>query len=400
MQPVSEAFDTPALLAMAAQHAAPLYGAPDVILARGSGVYLYDLQQRRYLDFAGGMGVHILGHGHPEVVAAVVAQASTLMHTSNAYLTAGPIALAARLAKLCGDYQSFFVNSGTEAIEGALKLARAYAYKQGRARPRFIACHKGFHGRTLGALSVTGQPKLQKGFQPLLAEVSFVDYDDVDALQAAMGDDVAAVLLEPVQGNGGVRVPKDGYLAAVRHLCDQHGALMVVDEVQTGIGRCGEWLASHASGVTPDIVCLAKALGGGLPLAAVMARPQVMAAFARGSHGSTFGGNPVSCAAALATLQVMERDNLLAHARHIGALLQQLCAELPHVQEVRGRGLLLGLQLAAPLQLAKVREDCLHAGLLTTAAGADVLRLFLPAIVTEAHVHEAHQILRQVLAEQ
>lgn len=384
------------LAVLAKRHAAALYGPPDVVFVRGEGAWLIDAAGRRYLDFAGGMGVNFLGHAHPDVSRAVHRQVDLLLHTSNAFLTPAPVQLAARLAQLMDGKQSFFVNAGTEAIEGALKLARRYHALRGQHRPRFVAFARSFHGRTFGAMSVTGQPKMHEGFAPLLPEVTFVPYNDVGALAQAMGEDVAAVVVEPVQGNGGVVVPEASYLATLGMTAHAHGALVICDEVQTGMGRCGAWRAAKLDGLDADITCLAKALGGGLPLGAVVASAPIMDAFSVGAHGSTFGGNPVACAAALAVIDAIEAGDLLGRARALERTLHAALRTLPKVATVRGRGLLVGLHLPT-LDLAAVRRACLAEGLLTTQAGTDVLRLFVPAVIDDETLESAYTRLRRAL---
>lgn len=388
--------DAQALLASARRHAATLYGPPEVLFVRGGGSYLIDASGRSYLDWAGGMGVNLLGHGHPRVAEAITKQLATLWHTSNAFLSPAPILLAERLAELTGLEQSFFVNAGTEAMEGAIKLVRRYHHARGKPRQRIVAFERGFHGRTLGALSITGQPKMHEGFGPMLLGVDFVPFGELVAALKVIGPETAAVVVEPLQGNGGVRLPPPDFLPGLREATLRHGALLVCDEVQTGLGRCGSWLLSEQSGVLPDVVTLAKGLGGGLPLGAVMASREVMASLQFGDHGSTFGGNPVACAAALAMLDVVADEGLLQRAQTLGVELAASLATLPHVAEVRGRGLLWGLHVPA-LDLAALRHACLEEGMLTTAAGSDVLRLFVPAITGEVEIAVAHDRLGRAL---
>lgn len=386
-----------ALLDQAHAHAAAMYGPPDVIVSHGHGAWLSTLDGRQLLDVAGGMGVTLLGHDHPDIRAAITAQVGDLLHTSNALLSPAPIQLATTLARLSGGYQSFFVNSGTEATEGALKLARAVAHERGELRPTFVACTRGFHGRTLGALSVTGQPSLQEGFAPLLPHVRFVPFGDVGALAEALDDTVAGFIVEPIQGNGGVQMPPTGYLPAAQALCKSHGALLIADEIQTGMGRTGAWFASHAAGAAPDIICLAKALGAGLPLGAVLAPRQLMRAFSKGRHGSTFGGNPVACRAALASIAAIERDDLLTRAQQIEAYLLPRLAQLPFVTSVRGRGLLFGIDPAASQMAARIRQAALDQDLLVTVAGPHVVRLFVPVIISDDDLDEALRRLAAAL---
>ncbi|MDQ4024911.1 MAG: acetylornithine/succinylornithine family transaminase, partial [Actinomycetota bacterium] len=310
----------------------------------GRGATLVDEHGKEYLDLTAGIAVASTGHCHPAVTAAIREQAGRLVHVSNLYETDPAAALAERLSGLTGGMRSFFCNSGAEAVEAALKLARRY----GGHRRTIVAASGGFHGRTMGALSVTGQPAKRAPFEPLVGGVVHVPFGDVRALADALGPGVAAVLLEPIQGEAGVIVPPEPYLAEVRRLCDESGALLILDEVQTGIARTGRWFAYEHAGVTPDILCLAKGLGAGLPIGACLARPDVAASFGRGDHGSTFGGGPVPAAAALAVLQVVEHEGLVERARVAGELLAAGLESAFRSAPVRGRGLLLAAALPQP----------------------------------------------------
>jgi acetylornithine/N-succinyldiaminopimelate aminotransferase len=363
------------------------YGTPPVVLARGSGATVWDVDGKEYVDLLGGIAVNLLGHAHPAVVEAVSRQISTLGHTSNLAAHQPGIELAERLQHLVGagpDSRVLFTNSGAEANEAALKLSR-------RLRPGggWVACEGAFHGRTLGALAVTGQPAKRAPFEPLPGPVAFVPYGDAAALAAAVTPTTAAVVLEPVMGEAGVVVPPAGFLEAAREACDASGALLHLDEVQGGAGRVGAWLTSSvtAPGVVPDVVTLAKALGGGLPIGAVVANGRAATALQKGDHGTTFGGGPVVCAAALAVLRTVEQEGLLDAAAALGDRLRTGVERLgsPLVASVRGLGLWLGIVLTAPV--AAAAEAALReAGFLVNAAAPDVLRLAPPLVVTAAQV--------------
>ncbi len=354
----------------------PTYGPPALTLVRGSGATVWDADGTAYTDFLAGLAVSSVGHAHPRVVAAVTRQLETLGHVSNLYLNRPSLELADRLVELAGvEGTVFFGNSGAEANEAALKLAR-------RVRPGggFVAAEGGFHGRTLGALSVTGQPAKRAPFEPLLPGVTFVPYGD-----ASIPPGTAALILEPVQGEGGVVPAPAGYLAAARAACDAAGALLVLDEVQTGIGRTGAWFAWQHEGVVPDVMTLAKGLAGGLPIGACVAFGAAADAFRPGDHGSTFGGNPVVCAAALAVLDVIEQEGLLDRATKLGERLATGLAALPGVAEVRGAGLLLGVVLEQPAAQA-VEATLRDAGFLVNAIGDTVIRLAPPLVVSERQI--------------
>ncbi|MFF4226521.1 acetylornithine transaminase [Streptomyces sp. L500] len=355
------------------------YGTPALPLVRGEGPYVWDADGKRYLDFVGGIAVNALGHAHPAVVRAVSDQIATLGHVSNLFTAEPTVQLAERLLELAGrPGRVYFANSGAEAVEAAFKIGRR------TGRPHMVAARGGFHGRTMGALALTGQPAKQEPFLPLPGDVTHVPYGDVEALRAAVTTDTAMVVLEPVQGESGVVVPPAGYLAAAREITRAAGALLVLDEIQTGIGRTGHWFEHQAQGVEPDVVTLAKGLGGGLPIGATLAFGPAAELLTPGQHGSTFGGNPVACAAALAVLETLESDGILGRVKRVGALLSDGIAALGHplVDHVRGTGLLLGIVLGEPLA-PKVRQAAQEAGLLVNAVAPDVVRLAPPLIITE-----------------
>jgi acetylornithine aminotransferase len=355
------------------------YGPPSLALVRGEGAVVVDESGKSYVDFLGGIAVNVLGHAHPAVVRAVTEQISTLGHVSNLYASPPSAALAERLLALAGGRPGavFFANSGAEANEAAFKLSRR------TGRRHIVAAAGGFHGRTMGGLALTGQPAKRDPFKPLPEQVTHVPYGDVDALAAAVTGETAMVLLEPIQGEGGVVVPPAGYLAAAREITDRHGALLALDEVQTGIGRTGYWYAFQSEGIRPDVVTLAKGLGGGLPIGACLAFGEAATLLGPGSHGSTFGGNPVCCAAALAVLDTIEAEHLLDHVKRIGERLRAGIEALGHplVDGVRGAGLLLGVVLTAPVAGA-LNHALADAGFLTNAVQPDVLRLAPPLIIT------------------
>jgi acetylornithine aminotransferase len=371
------------------------YGTPPLALASGAGAVVTDVDGKSYLDLLGGIAVNILGHRHPAVIEAVTRQLDTLGHTSNLYATEPGIALAEALVGLLGAdalARVFFCNSGTEANEVAFKITRL------TGRTKLVAAQGAFHGRTMGSLALTGQPSKQAPFAPLPGDVTHVPFGDVDALQAAVDDHTAAVFLEPIMGEGGVVVPPAGYLVAAREITSKHGALLVLDEVQTGMGRTGAFFAHQHDGITPDIVTLAKGLGGGLPIGACIAVGPTADLLTPGLHGSTFGGNPVCAAAALAVLRVLADDDLISRADVLGKALHDGIDALGHplVDHVRGRGLLCGIVLSA--DAAKHAEAAARdAGFLINAAAPDVIRLAPPLVITEAQVDEFLGALPNVL---
>ena len=363
------------------------YGVPPLLLVKGRGSRVWDDSDREYVDLIGGIAVNVLGHGHPDLVAAVTDQLQTIGHTSNLYATEPGLELAERLVELSSaplGSRVFFCNSGAEANEAAFKLTRM------TGRTHVVVAAGGFHGRTMGSLALTAQPAKQDPFRPLPGEVAVVPFGDAAALDAAVTDRTAAVFLEPIQGENGVIVPPDDYLIAARRACDRAGALLVLDEVQTGIGRTGSWFAFQTLGVQPDVLTLAKGLGGGLPIGAMVAFGDAATLLTPGSHGSTFGGNPISARAALTVLDVMEREDLLARAVHAGALLT---AQLPvasngKVRAVRGRGLLLAAELQ-DVTSAEVELALRANGVLANPVAPDAIRLAPALNITDLDLHDA-----------
>ena len=360
------------------------YGTPPVALANGDGAVVTDVDGKTYLDLLGGIAVNVLGHRHPAVIEAVTHQMATLGHTSNLYATEPGVALAEELVALLGadaPARVFFCNSGTEANEVAFKLSRL------TGRTKLVAAQEAFHGRTMGSLALTGQPSKQAPFEPLPGYVTHVPYGDTEALAAAVDDDTAAVFLEPMMGESGVVVPPEGYLAAARDITSRHGALLVLDEVQTGMGRTGAFFAHQHDGITPDVVTMAKGLGAGLPIGACLAVGPAAELLTPGLHGSTFGGNPICTAAALAVLRVLAAEDLVRHAEVLGKSVRHGIEKLGHplIDHVRGRGLLWGVVLTAPR--AKDAEAAARdTGFLINAAAPDVIRLAPPLIITEAQI--------------
>jgi acetylornithine aminotransferase len=354
------------------------YGLPPLALARGEGAVVWDEDGKSYVDLLGGIAVNVLGHAHPAVVAAVTRQISTLGHVSNLFVSEPPVALAeALLAKVGQPGKVFFCNSGAEANEAAFKLSRR------TGRTHVVSTVGGFHGRTMGALALTGQPPKADPFRPLPGDVVHVPYGDADALAGAVTDATAMVILEPIQGENAVVVPPAGYLAAARAVTAEHGALLVLDEVQTGVGRTGAWFAHQAEGISPDVVTLAKGLGGGLPIGACMVFGPYADLLGPGSHGSTFGGNPVACAAALAVLATIENEGLLDHTKRIGERLRRGVEALGHplVREVRGAGLLLAIDLHEE-RSAELAAGLRQAGFLVNNVSPTAIRLAPPLILT------------------
>jgi acetylornithine/N-succinyldiaminopimelate aminotransferase len=352
------------------------YGTPQIALVRGEGAVLTDEDGKQYVDFLGGIAVNALGHAHPAVVAAVTQQIQQLGHVSNLYVAEPAVALAELLLALAGRAgRVIFSNSGAEANEAAFKLSRL------TGRTHVVATHGAFHGRTMGALALTGQPSKADPFRPLPGVVSHVDFGSLEALEAAVTGETAMVIIEPIQGENGVVVPPPGYLAGAREICTRTGALLVLDEVQTGIGRTGHWFHHQSEGVEPDVITLAKGLGGGLPLGACIAFGRAADLFTPGSHGTTFGGNPVSCAAGLAVVRTIAGEGLLDHVKRIGEQLRRGAEGHPLVSHVRGAGLLLGLVLKEPAA-ARLAASLREAGFLVNACQPDVLRLAPPLIVS------------------
>jgi acetylornithine/N-succinyldiaminopimelate aminotransferase len=392
------------LLAVAKRRLYPNYKPAGFVLIRGKGCELFDLDDERWLDLCAGVAVCSVGHGHPALSQVIAEQAATLMHTSNYFYNEPNILLAVELTRRTGMDRAFFCNSGTEANEAMLKLARHYFFGLGeKKRQRIIAFHNSFHGRTLGALSMTGTPKYREGFGPL-GPVTHVPYGDVAAVEAAMGPDVCAIIAEPLQGEGGVLPAPPGFLAKLRAIADAHGSLFLVDEVQTGMGRLGRFLGSEGSGANPDAISMAKGLGGGVPIGAMLTTERLAGALPPGTHGSTFGGNPLASAAGLAVLQILDDEKLVEGARTkgeaLGHMLDALARELPEVCEgSRGEGLLRGLLLRPGFIARDVLPRVQEAGVLLTAAGERVLRFSPPLVVTRAELEEGVNVVRKVLGE-
>jgi acetylornithine/N-succinyldiaminopimelate aminotransferase len=363
------------------------YGTPPLAIARGEGSRVWDVDGHQYLDLIGGIAVSALGHAHPAIVEAVTAQVGKVAHTSNLFVHEPGVLLAEKLLSLLhAEARVFFCNSGTESVEAALKVVRR---KQGPGRPVIVAADHGFHGRTMGSLAITGKESIRAPFAPFGFDVRFVEYGDLAALRAAVDETVAAVVLESTQGEGGVVPAPAGYLAAARQACDDAGALLVLDEIQSGIGRTGAWFAHQAEGIIPDVMTLAKGLGGGLPIGATIGFGASGAALQPGDHGSTFGGNPIACAAALAVLDTIERDGILANVKSVGETLASGIAAIDHplLTGVRGSGLWLGAVLSEPKAPA-VTSAARAAGFLVNAVQPDVVRLAPPLILTQAEAAE------------
>ncbi|WP_431901741.1 acetylornithine transaminase [Nonomuraea sp. bgisy101] len=373
----------------------PNYGVPPLALARGEGSTVWDLDGRPYLDFIGGIAVDSLGHAHPALVEAVSKQVATIAHTSNLFLHEPEVLLAEKLLELLKEpAKVFFANSGTEANEAAYKLSLKYGRATGRSY--FVATENGFHGRTIGALSLTGKKAIRDQFGPFPVEVRFVPYGDADALAQAVTEECVAVFLEPTQGEAGVVPPPDGYFKAAREICTSAGALLVADEIQSAIGRTGHWFAHQADGVVPDILTLAKGLGGGLPIGACVGFGFAGTLFEKGDHGSTFGGNPVSCAAALAVLDNVDLDHVNRAAELLWSGLEGV--RHPLLKGVRGRGLWLALVLNEPVS-AKVQQAAQNAGFLVNALQPDAVRLAPPLVVTAEEIRSLVAALPSILTE-
>ena len=373
-----------------ASHVMNTYANLPVHFTHGKGVWLWDEQGRKYLDGLAGIAVNTLGHDHPRLVAAIADQASKIIHSSNVYKVRLQETLADKLAALSGMDKVFFCNSGLEANEAALKIARKYGHDRGVSHPQIVVYEHAFHGRSIATLSATGNAKVQKGFEPLVTGFVRVPINDLPALQDAAGEnpDIVAVFLEAIQGEGGITPARVDYLKAVRTLCDERGWLLMIDEVQCGIGRTGKWFAHQWAGIVPDVMPLAKGLAGGVPIGAVVARGAAADVFGPGNHGTTFGGNPLACRAALETLSVIEDDGLLAHAELIGQTLRGVfsreLSSLAGVIDVRGRGLMLGIELACPCADIPKRALAYSAdfGLLVNVTQERVVRLLPPLIMS------------------
>lgn len=377
----------------------PVYARQPLVIVRGEGCWVWDEDGNRYLDLVAGIAVNVLGHAHPAVADALASQARTLLTTSNLYYTRPQLDLADALLARTGFDRAFFVNSGTEANEAAIKLARCHGGERGAFE--IVSLIGSFHGRTLGSLAATGQPKYQAPFAPLPAGFIHVEREDREALRAAVSERTAAILLEPIQGESGIHPLSDDFLLAAREAADAAGALLIFDEVQTGIGRTGTFLAFEATPVRPDVVTIAKGLGGGVPIGALLARESA-SAFHAGDHGTTLGGNPLAAAAALATLEVIDRDDLAGNARRMGERFATGLAALVAdggVAEVRGRGLMIGVETARPVAKQVVAAARERHGLLVNATGESTLRLVPPLTITAGEVDDAVARLRDAIGD-
>ena len=369
------------------------YGSPKLNIIKGKGTYLVDENGKRYLDFIGGIATNVLGHSHPVFIKAIKEQSNQVAHLSNLYANPISLKLAGKLIELTGmtDARVFFCNSGTEANEAALKLSR----KTGRTR--IVSTIGSFHGRTIGALSITGQPDKRKPFLPLLDKVKYVPFGDINAIRKAISNKTAMVIVEPIQGENGVIMPPAGYLKAIRELCDLTGALFVIDAIQTGMGRTGFWFGYEHEEITPDVITLAKGLGGGLPLGAMIALGSAAELFKPGEHGSTFGGNPISCAAGLAAINEIEKRSLNEKALELGEFLKGELLEIEGVSEVRGRGLLIGIGLEKPWA-KEIANFLMAKGVLVNAPNENTIRIAPPLIITKKEASKFVKIFSEVMA--
>jgi len=385
---LTDTHTTAALVDRAQAHLLNTYGERNLALVRGKGAHVWDAEGREYLDFFAGIAVTNLGHAHPAVTKAITDQAVRLVHCSNLYLIENQIELARLLSENTFADKWFFCNSGAEANEAAIKIARRYWAQQGTPKPNIVTMENSFHGRTMATVSATAQPKYHAGFEPMLEGFLYVPFDDIAALDRALTDSVGAVLLEPVQGEGGVRCPGESYLAEVRRLCDERGVLLMLDEVQCGMGRTGRLFAHEHAGITPDVMTISKALGNGVPVGAMGCTDRVASGFEAGAHGSTFGGNPLSTAAALATLSTLLESGLIEDTARKGAYcmagLDALRGKHPSIVDVRGAGLMIGVELDAPIGglLTRMR----NAGVICGPAGPNVVRFLPPLIVSRGDI--------------
>ncbi len=387
-----------------AQYLLNTYDRNPLALARGKGVWVYDVEGNRYLDMIGGLGVNALGHAHPRIVRTIRQQVTKGIHFSNLYYHEYQGLLAEKLVKLSGLSRAFFANSGTEAVEGALKLARAHGHAAGgEQKCRLVAVDNSFHGRTFGALSLTGQPKYRHDFEPLLPGVTFVQLNDLDALRQAVSDETCAIIMEPIQGEGGIHEASPEYLREARALADHHNAALIFDEIQCGMGRTGSIFTFQQTGVTPDIVTIAKPLAAGLPLGALIANQKLAAAIGPGKHGTTFGGGPLTCRTALEYLSIIEDEGLLERVQRVGAYLhsqfEQLMRKFPGLAvEARGRGMIQALQLTIPGK--PILQAAMKDGLLINITQETVLRVLPPFLLDEKHVDRAMRILGKIMSQQ
>lgn len=384
-------------------HIMPTYGRLPVTFTHGKGAWLWDDQERRYLDALSGIAVCNLGHAHPAVHKAIAKQSKTLIHTSNLYQVAAQEQLADILTAKSGMDNVFFCNSGAEANEAAIKLARYYGHQKGIIKPEIIVMEKSFHGRTLATLSATGNPKVQKGFEPLVGGFVRVPYNDIAAIKKEVANhkNCVAILLEPIQGEGGVNIPDSDYLNQIRDICDKHHLLMMLDEIQTGIGRTGKFLAFQHNNIVPDVCTLAKALGNGVPIGACLARGVAATLFSAGMHGSTFGGNPLACTAALAVLKTLEKDDLIAQAEQKGQKIadafRKKLQDNPQVVEVRHKGLMIGIELISPC--AALVAAAQQQGLLINVTNEKVIRLLPPLVIKNKQIEFLVKTLSTLIQE-
>lgn len=382
----------------------PVFKRYKIVLERGEGAYLYDVNGKRYIDFLAGIAVNVLGHNYAPLVDAISKQAAKVIHVSNLYYTEPQAKAAEKLVKLSGLDRAFFANSGAEANEGAIKIARKYAHQFDAEKSQIITAWDSFHGRTLATLTATGQPKYHKGFEPLPGGFDYVHYNDIAELEEKISDKTCAIMLETIQGEGGVYPPKNDYLKKVRELCDKYGALLIFDEIQAGIGRSGKFFAYEKYGIKPDIVTLAKGLAGGVPIGAFICTEKVAQAFHAGDHGTTFGGNPLACAAANVVLDTVPNEKFLAHVEEVGGYFKNKLIELQQkhsnqISEVRGEGLILGLQLSNSKKSGvEIVNECMQRGAIINCTAGTVLRFIPPLIITNEQVDEVINILDAVLS--
>ncbi len=377
------------------------YARFDVTAVEGKGCLIYDKNGKEYIDFVSGVAVNCLGHCHPTIIKAIQEQSCKLMHVSNLYWNEQQMELAEKLCEFSGLQGAFFCNSGTEAVEAAVKFARKYGkLKGGIAKHEIIYMKNSFHGRTLGALSVTGQEKYQKDFMPLIPGVKSIEFNDTDKLRSEMNSNICAIIVEPIQGEGGIIAAQKSFLEEAKQLCEKYEALLIFDEVQCGIGRLGSLFAFEKFGVTPDLVCLAKGLGGGFPIGAVVASEKVAESISYGDHGSTFGGNPLACSVALAILGELTENGVLTNVEHMSQYLvgklQGLKEKHDSIKDIRGMGLLVGLQLS--IDTKGFVNQCIEKGLLLVGAGADVVRLLPPLNIEAEYIDRAVDIIDSVLS--
>ncbi|SFA73509.1 acetylornithine transaminase [Selenomonas ruminantium] len=380
----------------------PVFNRYKIVLDHGEGAEVWDINGKKYLDFLGGIAVNVLGHNNKALVQAVTEQAGKLIHCSNLYYTKPQADAAAKLVKLSGLDKAFFANSGAEANEGAIKIARKYGYNINPEKTEIISAWDSFHGRTLATLTATGQTHYHEGLGPLPAGFTYVHYNDIAELESKISDKTAAVMLETIQGEGGVHTPDGDYLKQVRELCDKHGALLILDEIQAGIGRSGKFFAYENYGIKPDIVTLAKGLAGGVPIGAFIVTDKVAAAFKPGDHGTTFGGNPLACAAANVVLDTVPKDEFLKNIQSLGKYfkdkLQELAKKYPKfIVDVRGEGLILGAEIAGAEHGRDIVNDCLAKGLIINCTAGKVLRFIPPLIITTAQIDEAFAVMDEVI---